>query len=488
MASASAAPASASAAPFSASAAPASASAAPSSASAASTAITALPDLSRNGWASKNASKWECQRGATGQTRQAPSTNLFLADEFDKLAEHYKSCKNSKDDEWKAFSCSKAAKAIRGLSFEVRDASDLVGVKGIGGKTRQKAHELLTTGKLRRLESLQGTPRSMAMAALTKVHGVGAATAEEWFRRGITTVDEAISAGVLNAQQRVGAKYWRDLEVRIPRAEVSAIVEHVRDAAHAALRARGVAPHTVADICSATGAGSYRRGKPTSGDCDVLICRHDGGPDAHLIADTLATCIYTHISIHAYTCTCTHAGGPDAHLIADTLAELARAGCVLDHLTHDEIADEGVGGATAHSAANSAANSAATLRSRDRWGSCHSYRGVIRLRGYEHFRRLDLKVYPPEEFAFALLYFTGSDHFNRSMRHYAKARGYSLSDHGIVHCQRLGGGAEDVRGTRNIFPDAKCEADVFAALGLQYVEPTLRDTTVTPLPAKPLLR
>jgi len=37
-------------------------------------------------------------------------------------------------------------------------------------------------------------------------------------------------------------------------------------------------------------------------------------------------------------------------------------------------------------------------------------------------RRLDLKVYPPEEDAYALLYFTGSDHFNRSMRHYAKQR------------------------------------------------------------------
>ena len=55
---------------------------------------------------------------------------------------------------------------------------------------------------------------------------------------------------------------------------------------------------------------------------------------------------------------------------------------------------------------------------------------MIKLAGRERFRRLDLKVYPREEYAFALLYFTGSDHFNRSMRHYAKARGYSLSDHG----------------------------------------------------------
>ena len=79
----------------------------------------------------------------------------------------------------------------------------------------------------------------------------------------------------------------RDLQVRIPRAEVSAIVEAVRDALHAALRARGVPDHDVADAADALGAGSYRRGKPSSGDCDVLICRKDGRADAELITDVL---------------------------------------------------------------------------------------------------------------------------------------------------------------------------------------------------------
>jgi hypothetical protein len=35
-------------------------------------------------------------------------------------------------------------------------------------------------------------------------------------------------------------------------------------------------------------------------------------------------------------------------------------------------------------------------------------------------RRLDLKIYPMELLPFALLYFTGNDHFNRSMRFWAK--------------------------------------------------------------------
>ena len=32
--------------------------------------------------------------------------------------------------------------------------------------------------------------------------------------------------------------------------------------------------------------------------------------------------------------------------------------------------------------------------------------------GYAH-RRIDLKAYPREQFPFAVLYFTGSDYFNR---------------------------------------------------------------------------
>ena len=40
----------------------------------------------------------------------------------------------------------------------------------------------------------------MAKQALMKVHGVGPSTADEWYRRGIRTIDDAIAAGVMNAQ------------------------------------------------------------------------------------------------------------------------------------------------------------------------------------------------------------------------------------------------------------------------------------------------
>lgn len=58
------------------------------------------------------------------------------------------------------------------------------------------------------------------------------------------------------------------------------------------------------------------------------------------------------------------------------------------------------------------------------------------------------QVYSPTTMPFALLSFTGSDYFNRSMRHYAKRKGLSLSDHGVqfavrfLSCPRTQGGLE----------------------------------------------
>ena len=57
--------------------------------------------------------------------------------------------------------------------------------------------------------------------------------------------------------------------------------------------------------------------------------------------------------------------------------------------------------------------------------------GICKLPESEVHRRLDIKIYPRSQLAFALLYFTGSAHFNRSMRLFASKKGYSLSYEGL---------------------------------------------------------
>lgn len=98
--------------------------------------------------------------------------------------------------------------------------------------------------------------------------------------------------------------------------------------------------------------------------------------------------------------------------------------------------------------------------------------GMCRLPGYPHHRRIDVKVYKPEHFAFALLSFTGSDHFNRSMRYFAKRKGLSLSDKSLCKAVRVKGEKVHVGDAMPCFT----EREIFAALGLEYVRPTERNT------------
>jgi DNA ligase (NAD+) len=58
---------------------------------------------------------------------------------------------------------------------------------------------------------------------------------------------------------------------------------------------------------------------------------------------------------------------------------------------------------------------------------------IAKLPGKSIARRLDFLYAPPNEYAFALLYFTGSKIFNTVMRQKALNQGYTLNEHGICH-------------------------------------------------------
>ena len=48
--------------------------------------------------------------------------------------------------------------------------------------------------------------RMQVVQQLCKVHGVGAVIANEWYTRGIRTIEEALGAGLMNEQQQIGAR------------------------------------------------------------------------------------------------------------------------------------------------------------------------------------------------------------------------------------------------------------------------------------------
>ena len=85
-------------------------------------------------------------------------------------------------------------------------------------------------------------------------------------------------------------------------------------------------------------------------------------------------------------------------------------------------------------------------------------------------RRVDFLYAPPNEFAFAILYFTGSKIFNTVMRQYSIDKGYTFNEHGIYKLENNKKG-EKVENSEKEF---KTEKDIFDFLGLQYKTPTER--------------
>lgn len=79
-------------------------------------------------------------------------------------------------------------------------------------------------------------------------------------------------------------------------------------------------------------------------------------------------------------------------------------------------------------------------------------------------RRLDFMYTPPDEYAFATLYFTGSKAFNTIQRQRALNLGYTLNEHGFHHM------VDRTKGKKLIkhFPT---EQSIFEFLKMQYLEP-----------------
>ena len=84
-------------------------------------------------------------------------------------------------------------------------------------------------------------------------------------------------------------------------------------------------------------------------------------------------------------------------------------------------------------------------------------------------RQVDLRIIPPESFAAALMYFTGSKEHNIVMRSRARERGMSLNEFGLYDLLENG---ETNREAPHPF---ETEKDIYKLLGLNWVPPELRE-------------
>ncbi|XP_023571421.1 DNA polymerase lambda isoform X4 [Octodon degus] len=273
-------------------------------------------------------------------------------------------------------------------------------IPGVGKRMAEKVMEILESGHLRKLDHISESVPVLEL--FSNIWGAGTKTAQMWYHQGFRSLEDIRSRASLTAQQAIGLKHYSDFLERMPREEAAEIEQTVRVAAQA------FSPGLLCVAC-----GSYRRGKPTCGDVDVLLTHPDGR---------------------------SHRG-----IFSRLLEKLRQQGFLTDDLVSQEDS-----------------------------GRQQKYLGVCRLPGPgQRHRRLDIIVVPYSEFACALLYFTGSAHFNRSMRALAQTKGMSLSEHAL--CTAVARGPQGLKmGPGQVLP-TPTEKDVFQLLGLPYREPAERD-------------
>lgn len=91
--------------------------------------------------------------------------------------------------------------------------------------------------------------------------------------------------------------------------------------------------------------------------------------------------------------------------------------------------------------------------------------GICKLSENMPARRIDLLLTPKDEYAYAELYFTGSEKFNIAMRKHALDKGFTMNEHGM----------KPIRDGVKFPPFMKTEKDIFEFLEYPYVAPTKRD-------------
>src|SRR3989338_5111379 len=89
--------------------------------------------------------------------------------------------------------------------------------------------------------------------------------------------------------------------------------------------------------------------------------------------------------------------------------------------------------------------------------------------------QIDLRVVEERNFGAALIYFTGSKNFNIKLRQLAIKKKLKINEYGVFKVPAAGGSASGGKGDQEAYLCGESEEEVFASLGLQFIQPELRE-------------
>lgn len=253
------------------------------------------------------------------------------------------------------------------MKIEIRSENDVKNIKGFGKGTISRIKELLDTGNLREISWLKTKLKKLykthkLVEELTTVIGIGSITALNLIKsyniKSLGDLKSRVASGDIQVNDKIklGLAYEGQFEKTIKRKYITKIYDEIK---------KHISIFSI--VC-----GSYRRGKETSHDIDILLCD-----------DRLQTLNDVKQSTRLYK----------------IIKKLKKENIITDDITSEHVKTK--------------------------------YMGFTTYKGKKY--RIDIRLIPKESLYTAIVYFTGSYEHNIKMRNKAKKLAYKLSEYGIFN-------------------------------------------------------
>ncbi|XP_014641089.1 PREDICTED: DNA nucleotidylexotransferase isoform X1 [Ceratotherium simum simum] len=362
----------------------------------------------------KKISPYACQRRTT-----LNNCNHVFTDAFEVLAENYEFREN--ESFYLAFM--RAASVLKSLPFTIISMKDIEGIPCLEDKARCVIEEIIEDGESSEVKTVLNDERYQSFKLFTSVFGVGLKTSEKWFRMGFRTLSKIRSDKTLKftKMQKAGFLYYEDLVSCVTRAEAEAVGVLVKEAIWAFLPDAFI-----------TMTGGFRRGKKIGHDVDFLITSPGSTEEEEqeLLSKVIKLWERKELLLYYDLVESTFEKAKLPSRQVDALDHFQK--CFLILKLHHQRVESG--------------------KSSQQEGK--TWKAI----------RVDLVVCPYEHRAFALLGWTGSRQFERDIRRYASHERKMILDNHNLYDK-----------TKRIFLKAESEEEIFAHLGLDYIEPWERN-------------
>uniref|UniRef100_A0A673CB12 Deoxynucleotidyltransferase, terminal n=1 Tax=Sphaeramia orbicularis TaxID=375764 RepID=A0A673CB12_9TELE len=210
-------------------------------------------------------SQYACQRRTTTENK-----NKIFTDAFEVLVDNY----DFNEVTGPSLAFSRAASVLKSLPWTVQSLDTTHNLPCLGEHTKAVMEEILRYGRSFEVEKILADERYQTLKLFTSVFGVGPKTAEKWYRRGLRSFSHVLTDPSihLNRMQRSGFLHYGDISRAVSKAEARALGNIIDEAAHA------ITPDAVLAL-----TGGFRRGKEFGHDVDFIVTTPELGKEESLL-------------------------------------------------------------------------------------------------------------------------------------------------------------------------------------------------------------